>query len=165
MSRFFRKIRTFFTNLTKPSVSRWSVIALVFSILSIVAYFCARGARHPLLTTVTVILAVIALFMPAFARYKRMRAVRKLGIKRDKRWKFVEIAAIVIAGFSFYCIVRFVLGIMPSIGYLGWVVSAAAYDSIKRMRFKRHKHHDTAEDSREHHHSGDDSHEHHHTGE
>lgn len=102
-------------------MSIMSLISFAVSILGTVIYgtlFSGSG-----LTWLFVILSIAAIVLPPIAK--------KLRITQEKKGKVLEIIAIVIGGFNFYCII-FALTTLPIfIGYLGWVISGVAYKIVK----------------------------------
>lgn len=102
-------------------MSIMSLISLTVSILGTVIYG-ALGVGSGL-TWLFVILGIASVVLPPIAK--------KLRITQERKGKALEIIAIVIGGFNFYCII-FALTTLPIfIGYLGWVISGVAYKMVK----------------------------------
>lgn len=99
-----------------------SFVSLAISILGSVIYGLLSG---PGLILLFVVVSIVSVALPPIAKKVRInRGNQKIAT-------IVEVAAIVIGGFNFYCVV-FALTKLPLIvGYLGWVISGVAYRKIK----------------------------------
>lgn len=98
-----------------------SFVSLAVSILGVFIYsslFSGSGLIFPF-----VIISVISIILPAISK--------KVRLAKGQKGKILEIIAIVIGGFNFYC-VFFALTKLPLvIAYLGWVISGVAYKLTK----------------------------------
>lgn len=99
----------------------FSLISLAVSILGTVVYcslFLGFG-----LTWLFIILGVASVVLPPIAK--------KFRIEQKKKGQVLEIIAIVIGGFNFYCIFFALTSFPIFIGYLGWVGCVIAYKIVK----------------------------------
>lgn len=98
-----------------------SLISLICSILGFLLYsIVLSGAKLKILW---VIVSLISIVLPVIAK--------QLRLKENKSGKILEIFAIVIGGFNFYCIIFAATTLSIYVGYLGWIVCAIAYKYIK----------------------------------
>ena len=98
-----------------------SFVSLSVSILGVFIYsslFSGSGLIFPF-----VIVSVISIILPAISK--------KIRLVKGKKGKILEIIAIIIGGYNFYC-VFFALTKLPLIiAYSGWVISGIAYKITK----------------------------------
>lgn len=102
-------------------MSIMSLVALAVSVFGVVIYgtlFAGSG-----LIGFFVVLSVASILLPPIAK--------KLRLKRNKKGKVLEIVAIVIGGFNFYCVFFALTDIPILVGYLGWVICIVAYRMVK----------------------------------
>lgn len=102
-------------------MSIMSLIALAVSVLGVVIYgtlFAGSG-----LTWLFIVLSISSIVLPPIAK--------KLRITKNKKGKVLEIIAIVIGGFNFYCVFFALTSLPIFIGYLGWVICVVAYKMVK----------------------------------
>lgn len=98
-----------------------SLISFAVSILGFVIYLSLFSGSG--LIWLFVLVSVASVILPPIAKKKR--------IAHEKKGKALEIIAIIVGGFDFYCIC-FVLPTLPMIiFYLGWVISGIAYKAVK----------------------------------
>lgn len=98
-----------------------SLMSLAVSILGTVVYgslFSGSG-----LSWLFIILGVASVVLPPIAK--------KIRIEQKKKGQVLEIIAIVIGGFNFYCIFFALTSLPIFIGYLGWVGCGLAYKIVK----------------------------------
>lgn len=102
-------------------MSIMSIISLAVSIIGAVVYglqFSYSG-----LSLLFIILGVTSIILPPVAK--------KIRIKQKKKGKALDIIAIIIGGFNFYCIIFAFTPLPILIGYLGWLGCAIAYKIVK----------------------------------
>lgn len=102
-------------------ISIFSIISLIVSILDTIIYgqIFSNGNLLPLF----IILAIASIIMPIVAKKHR--------IVTNKTGKWMEIVAIIVGGFNFYCIIFALTSLPVFIGYLGWVICGVIYSSVK----------------------------------
>lgn len=105
-------------------ISIISVISLVVSAAALILYSLALKGVN--VVTLFVITSIASVILPVIAKILR--------VKKDKKGKALEIIAIIVGGFDFYCVVFAVVRLPIIIGYLGWIVSAVAYKLIRSKR-------------------------------
>lgn len=103
-------------------VSIWSMLSLVVAILAFVFYglFFEIGGKAFAINFF--VFTIISVILPPVAKRIRLTKRKKGGV--------FEIAAIVVGGFDFYCIIFAFTHLPLFIGYLGWVVCALVYKFI-----------------------------------
>ena len=102
-------------------MSVFSIIALITSILGSLLYasiFSISGT-----TILFIIVAIISIILPPISKAKR--------IKEAKKGVVLEIIAIIVGGFNFYCVIFALTSLPIFIGYLGWIVCAIVYKTIR----------------------------------
>ena len=102
-------------------MSVMSLVALGVSILGTIIYstiFSGSG-----LEWLFIILSIASVVLPPIAK--------KMRITQGKKGKVIEILAIVVGGFNFYCIIFALTEIPIFIGFLGWVICGVAYKVVK----------------------------------
>lgn len=98
-----------------------SLISLIVSVVGQVIYYLLLSGFR--LSAVFVVISVVSIILPTISKKTR--------IAQGKKGKALEIIAIIVGGFNFYC-VFFVLTSLPAIiGYLGWVIGGVAYKVVK----------------------------------
>ena len=104
-------------------MSVMSIVALAVSIVGAVLYctlFAGSGLQF-----LFIIFSIASIILPPIAKRQRL-AKGKKGIGMG-----LEITAIVIGGFNFYCIFFALTSLPILIGYLGWVICIIAYKLVK----------------------------------
>ena len=100
-----------------------SVISLVTSLLAFIFYVIILADYSDFTVTIFVLLALLSVILPPISK-----AIR---IKKGQTGKVLEIVALIIGSFDFYCII-FALTQEPlEYGYLGGLISVIAYCVIK----------------------------------
>ena len=102
-------------------MSIMSVISLIVSILGVVFY--GLLFRNAVFVWPFIKLAVVSVVLPPIAK--------KLRIQNNKKGKAIEIIAIVIGGFNFYCIFFALTSLPIIVAYLGWVICGIIYKMVK----------------------------------
>lgn len=98
-----------------------SLVSLGVSVFGTIIY--ATLLSSPSLAWLFVIIGIASVILPPIAK--------KLRITQEKKGKTIEIIAIVVGGFNFYCIF-FALTTLPIfIGYLGWIICGITYKFVK----------------------------------
>lgn len=94
-----------------------SLVSLFISILGTAVYVSLfKGSG---LTWLFVILSFASIILPPVSK--------KIRINSGKKGKSLEIFAIIIGGFNFYCVI-YALTTLPIVGaYIGWIVCGLAY--------------------------------------
>ena len=98
-----------------------SMVSLAVSIVGTVVYGIAFS--NPEWTWGFIILGIVSIALPPLAK--------KLRIEQDKKGKVLEVLAIIIGGFNFYCIIFAISSLPIFIGYLGWIGCGIAYKMVK----------------------------------
>ena len=102
-------------------MSIMSLVALAVSIMGVIIYgslFCGSG-----LIWLFTVLSIASIALPPIAK--------KLRLAQGKKGKALEIVAIVIGGFNFYCVFFALTSLPILIGYLGWGICIVAYNMVK----------------------------------
>ena len=107
----------------KKPLCVWSVVAFIVSIAAFGSYFLVLGPKIRAFIPVWVVLGVVSVFLPAFAKHIRL--------SKDQSGGGLEIAAIVIGGYAFYEIIFLLTRWSAYIGYLGWIVGGLIYKAVK----------------------------------
>lgn len=101
-------------------ISILSVISLAVSIIGIILYKLVFKGLSLAVIIAFVIVALAAITLPPIAKIVRL--------KQQKQGKILEIIAIVIGGFDFYCVFFAIIPIMGIFfGFLGWVICGIIY--------------------------------------
>ena len=98
-----------------------SLAAICVSILGTIIYatiFSGSG-----LEWLFIILSIASVVLPSIAK--------KVRTKQGKKGEVVEMLAIVVGGFNFYCIIFALTKLPIFVGFLGWVISGLAYKFTK----------------------------------
>ena len=110
------------------SVSSFSIITLILSIIGVILYYFVLSINSTLITFLFVVISLIAIVLPPISKKK--------SLEHNQGGRALEIIAIVISGFNFYCII-FALTKWPiGIAYIGWLVCSIVYSQIKGHRKK-----------------------------
>lgn len=112
----------------KSPISILSVIALMMSALGLILYPIVLS--NATIAPLWLIISICSIVMPPFAKKDR--------INKNKRGTGIEIIAIIIGGFNFYCIIFAITQFPIFIGYLGWIICGVIYkftaqDKVKEM--------------------------------
>lgn len=100
---------------------KWSLISLAVSLVGVALYGAMFKVKE--LRSLFVIVALASVVLPLIAKSKRLWDEQKGGA--------LEILAIVVGGFNFYCII-FAMTKWPFIiAYLGWIICGVIYSRIK----------------------------------
>lgn len=106
----------------KKPVCVWSAVSLIVSIAAFAAYMLIFRYRG--IIPVWVILSVVAIFLPAYAKHRRLSG--------DLSGKGLEITAIVIGGAALAMVPYLLLNLPYFVAYLSWVVGGVTYSQVKR---------------------------------
>ena len=96
-----------------------SIISLLISILGFALFVIILQYHLKELKTLFVIIAIISIILPLIS--KRIR------IDLNKSGKGAEIAALVLGGYNFYCIIFAFTNWPLYMAYLGWVIAGIVY--------------------------------------
>ena len=102
-------------------MSVMSLVSLAVSILGVVIYsslFSGSG-----LIWLFIMVSIASIILPPVAK--------KIRISNEKKGTALEIIAIVVGGFNFYCIFLALTTLPIFIGYLGWEICGIVYKMIK----------------------------------
>ena len=94
-----------------------SIISLLLSIIGVIIYNLLSSSSSSIGLFVTI--SLISIVLPPIAK--------KFRISHGKRGSGLEIAAIVIGGFNFYCMIFALTKLPMTIAYLGWLISGISY--------------------------------------
>ena len=98
-----------------------SLVSLIVSVVGQVMYYLLFSNSS--LSVVFIIISVVSIILPTISK--------KIRIAQGKKGRVLEIIAIIVGGFNFYC-VFFALTSLPVISaYLGWVIGGVAYKVVK----------------------------------
>lgn len=98
-----------------------SIISLLLSIIGVIIYNLLSSSSSSIGLFVTI--SLISIVLPPIAK--------KFRISHGKRGSGLEIAAIVIGGFNFYCMIFALTKLPMTIAYLGWLISGISYALVK----------------------------------
>ena len=104
----------------RKGISFLSVISIVVSVLGTIIYGeCFRSSS---LVPVFIVFSIASIILPVIA--KRYR------ISKDKKGGWIEVVAIIIGGFNFYCMIFALTSAPIFIGYMGWIICGIVYKLI-----------------------------------
>lgn len=98
-----------------------SLVSFAVSILGFILY-CSLFEGSGL-GVLFVIVALASVVLPPVSK--------KFRLAQNKKGKALEIIAIIIAGFNFWCVCVILARLPAIIGYLGWVITGVAYRMVK----------------------------------
>jgi len=75
------------------------------------------------LSVVFIIISVVSIILPTISK--------KIRIAQGKKGRVLEIIAIIVGGFNFYCVFFALTSLPVIIAYLGWVIGGVAYKVVK----------------------------------
>jgi hypothetical protein len=75
------------------------------------------------LSAVFIIISVVSIILPTISK--------KIRIAQGKKGRVLEIIAIIVGGFNFYCVFFALTSLPVIIAYLGWVIGGVAYKVVK----------------------------------
>ncbi len=103
-------------------MSVFSLISIFISLGGVYVYYLLLGFGYELYPFF-VLVSIVSVVFPCISK--------KLRVKNNKKGKVLEIIALVIGGFNFYCMF-FVIPETPIfLGYLGWIVFGLLYKYIE----------------------------------
>lgn len=100
-----------------PHVDFVSLLSLIGSVLGIASYYLIFSNGLPVF--VFILFTVISIILPAVAKKHRTN--------HKNKGKWMEIIAIIIGGFNFYCLIFSLTNISIYVGYLGWIGCSILY--------------------------------------
>nr|DAX17810.1 MAG TPA: hypothetical protein [Caudoviricetes sp.] len=98
-----------------------SLVSLIVSVVGQVMYYLLFSNSS--LSAVFIIISVVSIILPTISK--------KIRIAQGKKGRVLEIIAIIVGGFNFYCVFFALTSLPVIIAYLGWVIGGVAYKVVK----------------------------------
>jgi hypothetical protein len=98
-----------------------SLVSLIVSVVGQVMYYLLFSNSS--LSVVFIIISVVSIILPTISK--------KIRIAQGKKGRVLEIIAIIVGGFNFYCVFFALTSLPVIIAYLGWVIGGVAYKVVK----------------------------------
>ena len=98
-----------------------SLVSLIVSVVGQVMYYLLFSNSS--LSVVFIIISVVSIILPTISK--------KIRIAQGKKGRVLEIIAIIVGGFNFYCVFFALTSLPVIIAYLGLVIGGVAYKVVK----------------------------------